>query len=671
MSTNHSIDGDPGDPFETRGTAAILVGFAGALICWWVTPFNNFVIGSSYIADSYLPVIVLFVTVVLVLLLNPLLRRALPGLALGQRQLAVIVGIMLVACYLPSSGLHRMLPYSLVRIPPAVAESRQLGDIYAKMNLPPSLFPDPVAFGARTPASDQFLAELAPGAGIPWMAWLKPCLSWGTFNLCCCMMMVGLAMLVWPQWRNNERLPFPLLTVQQALLDAPGENRLFAPLFRSRPFWIAAGGVFFLHFLAGANTYNPERVPTIPLRWDLSPLFTEEPLVFVPYFIKSSRIYFLFLGVAFFMPNRIGFSIWFFEFAYAAYQVIRRAYTPPFHWGTIGDHRTGTMLALTVGILWVGRAHWLQVIRSCARRGGSARDRYDRRSGYLFLFGCVGMFAWLVWAGVSPLWSLWFVLVGFIACLLVTRVVAETGLAMLGLDTYSLIYLIKLAPVAWLTNATIFFASVINMIFAPGSRVCCTTLAVHGLGLDEQAKPARQARLGFVFLSILAIGFVISGAFHLDASYHHSTTLDGQEQPISRWGTGRLIGANRDLTELNSGQMSRPPYNRLGHVAFGAALAGLLEWACLSMPRWWFHPVGLLGVYTWYINVAWVSIFLGWLAKILLVRYGGSRLYHAARPAFIGLIMGEVFAAIFWGLLLPATLVALGLPYKNVQVLPF
>jgi hypothetical protein len=39
---------------------------------------------------------------------------------------------------------------------------------------------------------------------------------------------------------------------------------------------------------------------------------------------------------------------------------------------------------------------------------------------------------------------------------------------------------------------------------------------------------------------------------------------------------------------------------------------------------------------------------LSWLAKGLILRYGGHRVYWAWRPIFIGLVVGELMAAALW-----------------------
>jgi hypothetical protein len=54
-----------------------------------------------------------------------------------------------------------------------------------------------------------------------------------------------------------------------------------------------------------------------------------------------------------------------------------------------------------------------------------------------------------------------------------------------------------------------------------------------------------------------------------------------------------------------------------------------------------FHPVGYAIAGTYTIDTTWMPFFLAWLAKSLLLRYGGMRLYRAALPFFLGLILGD------------------------------
>ena len=106
-----------------------------------------------------------------------------------------------------------------------------------------------------------------------------------------------------------------------------------------------------------------------------------------------------------------------------------------------------------------------------------------------------------------------------------------------------------------------------------------------------------------------------------------------------------------------------------GSLALGAVVTCALQWLCLALPKWPLHPIGFLVGLTWYAAAAWASLFVGWLLKTLLLRYGGSQLYRKATPVLIGLIMGEVVATAFWALE-SVLRVILDQPYSVFHVLP-
>ena len=74
------------------------------------------------------------------------------------------------------------------------------------------------------------------------------------------------------------------------------------------------------------------------------------------------------------MPNRVGFSIWFLQIAYAIYIMVRSAYLPPYDGQMIVDQRIGAWIALPAGILWLGRRHWLNVLKSVFQKAGTGEE---------------------------------------------------------------------------------------------------------------------------------------------------------------------------------------------------------------------------------------------------------------------------------------------------------
>ena len=101
---------------------------------------------------------------------------------------------------------------------------------------------------------------MLPEEQVPWAAWLGPLWSWGLLLLFAWLMMIGLAMIVVPQWRHHERLAFPLLRIHETLIEPPEAGRLLPPLFRQRAFWLAAGAVLVLRLMAELSRYFRDEV---------------------------------------------------------------------------------------------------------------------------------------------------------------------------------------------------------------------------------------------------------------------------------------------------------------------------------------------------------------------------------------------------------------------------
>jgi hypothetical protein len=94
--------------------------------------------------------------------------------------------------------------------------------------------------------------------------------------------------------------------------------------------------------------------------------------------------------------------------------------------------------------------------------------------------------------------------------------------------------------------------------------------------------------------------------------------------------------------------VARTDWRRLSWLGVGAVVMWLFLFARTRI-FWWPHPLGIVlwmgfqGIYS-----MWFSYFLGWLIKYLLVRFGGQRQFLAWRRFFVGLIVGEALAVIFW-----------------------
>ena len=663
------------------------LGLVGSAVLCGLTPYNNFVLNNTKTVGSFLPLGLLLLAAAFLALVNAPLWKLAPRHALSRGELGVTLAMVLLACTTASSGLMRYLPghlvgsHHLAGADGGIASFLRDGGSLPDWLLPDFEHNDPAArageavvtnYLGRTPGDPVALAA------VPWAAWLRPALTWGVglgllFTAVVCLM----AIVRW-QWQENERLAFPLAEVYLSLTEEPRPGRAFAETFRSRSFLFAAGAVFAVHAFTGLANYWPQQ-PRIPLGYDFNALFAEPPLAFGTYGLKSNRVMFTIIGLAYFMPLRVSGSLWaFFLLFNLAAMLVGGAggeLTQPMQ----QDQTLGAMLAYGLGFAWVGRFHWTLVARRMLGRGTAA----DPQDPYLpygpagwALLACVGgMTMWLWLAGCSVAFAVLIPLVLLAFIVILGRVVAETGLIYVSLHAP------LVRPAAILANDLSAFSGtardwsmhgLFNSVLGHDWRESSGVLASTGLVVADRA--ARRRRRAWLLvpamLAALAVGYVASGAGMLVGEYGHAASLDvAAESPVNGYGT---LGATRGTwlgpaIALDRG-LPGEAHSRPGHVALGAALCGVVTYARLTFAAFPLHPVGVVLMYSFALQNIWFSILLGWAAKALLLRLGGARLYTAARPALLGLILGESAAAALW-LVVSLVRAALGLDYTAINLL--
>lgn len=639
----------------TRTLVAILIGLACAVTIWFCQPFNNYLLQNSPIADNYLPTAGVAMITILALFINPFLRWTMPALALSVRQLALIFAIIVVAC--SSTAVMSSLPHSLAKSNKTICGDKALADIHTEMDLPSSLYLDPIEFGARTPVSEAMVDELEKGEKIPWSAWVKPAIAWGTMIAACVLLMIGLSLIVFPQWRDNERLPFPLLSVQQALIETPEDGGRFPILFRSKLFWFGALSVFFIYFLKGLNLHTKGAFPDPGMGWAFWDIFTGM-WGRIPWYVKSGRIIFVILGLTYFVPSRVSFSLWFTVIIYSLYRVLGYQYFAPFHGDAARlDHRSGAVMGMALVIIWLGRRQWLAVAKAMFRPALNDVDRRNRTAGLMFCVGCLSLLIWQIWAGNSMFFALLAVFMVVITSLVLARMVAETGIPVFA-STLEAGTILSMLPASWLTSKAVFLTSTVDLMLQSGtSKVSAAVTAMHGFGVDRDNGPKAHARLAKGFFVLILMGFLVAGAIHIYMGYNNATAMSGRHAIGNPNAIEQLI--NSPLKAFSRDSWNNAQHSRLGHTLFGFFLAIGLQIACLLSPMWPLHPAGLIVIHSEFFFALWPCIFLGWAIKRSIVIYGGAKAYRLAKPLFLGLILGEVFAAVLWAAV-PAVLIWLG-----------
>jgi hypothetical protein len=278
------------------------------------------------------------------------------------------------------------------------------------------------------------------------------------------------------------------------------------------------------------------------------------------------------------------------------------------------------------------------------------------------------MTGWLRWAGVELHWSLLLTFIVLLYAIAAARVVAETGLLLFGLSGRYFGIFLSFFPVTAVSHGAAWFAGAFAALVGDTTRASTAAAATQAFVLNEE-QPARQrTRQMPLYLTVLVLGFFAAGASLLYIGYHHTYSLDrSASQPILN--TESFSLSEQLLIQKGQNEWDMPIYNRPFHVASGAVVCGGLYWLSLTFPSWPLHPVGLLLANSAFANKLWASVLIGWMCRIMLVYFGGSRLYSRATNIFIGFFVGEFAAFLFW-VVINALVFALGMEISPPGILP-
>jgi hypothetical protein len=673
---------------------SVTLGLMGVVLICGITPYNDYALNNTFLIGNNLPLGAVMLLFLFAVLVNGPLSKWAPRYALSSAELAVAFSMTLISCGLPSSGLMRYLPPGLVMPFYQAGANGEFAAELDKMHLARWLFPSFSGDGPRDWTSDPIVRGYAQRWSlrqpIPYAAWIVPILTWGIFLGALYGALMCIVTLVRRQWYENERLAFPLAQIELAVLERPQPGRLLNDMLGRRSFWLAFGAVFLLHCWRGMAQYDPKHFPDIPVYYDFWKLMGNPPWVFADNKLKDAAVFFTVVGVAYFLPQSIAFSLWFFYLAWNVYKMWLGVRTGSSETPGQYDQHFGSLVAFLMAVIWIGRGHWRLILAQAFRgaRKGEPRGRYlSYPFAFWSLVGCyVVMVGWLMLAGCQWYAAALMVAMMLMFFVLITRFVAETGLIHGQLMVSLLEPWAMIVQAGWRAPITLtsFYLGALLQSSQYDMREPVPVYASHGLKLTDQTafdrhgmtedtpqeRKAARRMIALLGLSLL-VGYFVSFGSTLWTEYHYYWTQDvTQKTPINDWGAEKNIKIQVVDQTLTYDKRAYPhTHSTMGHWTFGFCFTALLAWLRLRFPWWPLHPIGYILLQSFPSQHLWLSFFIGWLAKWVILRLGGSRFYLAARPFFLGLIVGESAAAGFW-LVVSFVLAARGVPYRSVNIMP-
>jgi hypothetical protein len=605
--------------------------------------YLEFVTKLAYSFTTLVPPVAPLGVLFLLALLNPRLARR---RGLSRRELLVVYGLVTIGAPLMA---HGILMWFL---------SSTIGwQYYAQVNpqWAPTFLPGvPTWFSPTDAVSvDGFFQGRTP---VPWSAWWTPLAAWGGFFLALFLANLCLLLLLKRQWINNERLTFPVaqIPLEAVREDAAGRGRLST----ASMFWFGFGGAVLLSLQSRLPSIFPS-LPSLNLNgitlvpWQrIGPLagLGEVQLLLYPAVI----------ALAYLVPKELSFSGWFFYGVRVVLTVIAIAAgaapqrpedfrdtsfpAPEFQGG-------GAVLAIGLLALWSGRHYLAQAVRDAFRRPDAGEGREPAASRGVML-GLLLAVAYLVgfccWAGARPGVALALIGLTLFYHMVWARLRAENGMAFIAFPLSVNEMLIRPFGTGAFRPREIMTILATRWAYWPGWGETCEV--VTGASLDTlklaDATRLNTRRMALVMIGVFGVALGAGIFLALTGVYRYGF-IDLQQS-----------GSWVDYEVQRGGSQIYDALTNPGSVspsAIAAIGSGLLITLALSALRlrflWWpLHPVGYVVANVWGSQWWWGPLFVAWLLKSLVIRYGGLRLYQKTVPLAIGVIVGNQLTDTLWPL---------------------
>lgn len=589
-------------------------------------PFSIWMVRSSEITWSYFPTSAGFCFVV-IFLANALVRRWRERWVLAPGELATIVIMGLAATGIPTFIVGTLLAIISSPYYGATPENDWAGNIHPY--LPEWIIPHDNSGDAMR----WFYEGLPKGQAIPFEVWIGP-LFWmlslilTVYFVCFCMVV-----LFRRQWAVHERLVFPLMEMPRLLIDDGGR-----PLLRSKGFWcgvaIPLGMILFNligSFYIGFPKIDFDQAVTLQFSRDFPTI--------------SLLLYFPVIGFMYLVSTSVSFSILFFYLIAVVQEGVtnRIGYdvTRPdaFVWGmqSLSWQAWGGFVAMVMVSLWMARRHlgevWRQVFRGQRIIDDSEEMVSYRTAVYGFLIGLGYILGWLWKSGMDLHIAALFIFGVLVAYYGVTRLVVQAGVYFLGPPVGAQAFALAITGTS--IGGRNLVALGISYAWFGDVQSLFMPAAAHGARLAELYRIRRSMAWALALAAVA--GFVTCLYFVLSLCYKYGAGNFGSWYFVAGGGAG---GMAYDGVIRHFNEPWPTDWNKLSYFLTGVVTYSLLAVLQYRFHWWPLHPVGMTLAPLWMTRLIFFSVFLAWLCKSSIMRYGGIGAYRDARPFFMGLIAG-------------------------------
>ncbi|NLW50899.1 MAG: hypothetical protein GXY85_08685 [Candidatus Brocadiaceae bacterium] len=643
---------------------AFIIGLICVVALCLLVPVNDYRIGNTFLTGNHFPVGVFFFLFVLTLGVNGLLKLIRPARMLRQAELMLIWCMMIVAATVPGSGLMRQFPPMLASAPYLAQRPDLTWEDDVLKNAPPGIL---LSNDPRSPAARKFFEGTPRGepVRVPWGQWVRPFVTWGTYVGLFYLATIFLCGLLRRQWVDSERLFFATARVPMEFTEGVREGKFLPKVMRSKALCIGAvltilfGLLRLAPLLTGADAGWRVVIP-------IQQILEETALDYV--LVSDGKIYPLAIGFAFLVPSDVSLSVWFF-YAFMCLQiVIAQSIGRPLESGRSGPfllwQQSGAFLAMAVGMLYMARRYLWGVAKMAFGGRGPDQSEEPIHGGLAFwglLLSLAGLVAWNLHFGVSLGAALALVALTFSIVLVHMRMVAQGGLFFTQQGWSPTWFLHRISGGRIFGASAAVVASLQGAMFISDSRELLGPHAMNAMRISSLFERRKKLLLPIMLIT-LVVALVAATYSTMQWVYYDRGVLN---VPI---GASHLYHQENRFNGIST-MISRPRQD--ARCLWGGLTSGVVGMGILMALRgtfyWWpISPLGFAITVSWCTRELWFSFFLGWLAKALVLKFGGGPVLRGARQLFLGVVLGEsltISVITFLGLLTGLRTGPIFLPY--------
>ncbi|MBD3184230.1 hypothetical protein GF312_18240, partial [Candidatus Poribacteria bacterium] len=362
-------------------------------------------------------------TLFVVVILNQVIKKFLPKSSLSKSELLMIYTMVTMASAMAGHGLMQLLIPIMGHAFWYATPENEWADTFHRY------LPDWLTVQNHEILQDHYKGYSTFYTMEHIRAWIIPVLSWTGFIFVFVFLMLCVNVIVRKQWVEQEKLAYPIIQLPYELIDEP--NRFF----KNKIMWIGFGIAAAIDILNGLHQIFPA-VPGLHVKLNnIGRYFVSRPWNAIGW--TPISFYPFVIGMAFFIPLDLSFSLWFFFLFWKAQRVLWYALGFSMSGGSFSGFRSiieqssGAYLAVFAMAMWATRKHLWNVFKKVFGRGQDIDDSNEpisyRAAVIGMMIGGLLLLGFCYQAGMSIWVAVIFFVVYFGIITSITRMRAEMG----------------------------------------------------------------------------------------------------------------------------------------------------------------------------------------------------------------------------------------------------